>query len=214
MIKAAIFDLDGTLMDTEVLWVSAVEQYLNDQGHAISYEEALAIVYGHSWTSIYDDIINRFPEIDQTSEEMEEVLRIYMNDMQNGNDMIIEGSHRLLKRLSGEMPVCIVSGSPVQDIETAVNRMDIASEIKFVLGAEDYAIGKPDPMCFLLAAEKLGVFPKECVVFEDSSAGIQAAKAAGMKCVALVRPGVPEQDVSGADLVVDDLAYFDPAILL
>jgi beta-phosphoglucomutase-like phosphatase (HAD superfamily) len=59
----------------------------------------------------------------------------------------------------------------------------------------------------------LGVDPKACVVFEDSAAGIGGAKAAGMRCVALARPGAPKQDVSAADLVLEDLAGFQPGLL-
>ena len=213
MVKAAIFDLDGTLMDSEILWVSAVEDYLNDHGHAMGHDEALSLVYGRSWTDIYENIISRCPEIDETMEEMEESLRVYIQNMQNGHDMIIEGSVMLLKRLARDMPVCIVSGAPVRDIESGIELMDINADIRFLLGAEDYAPGKPDPACFLKAAEKLNIAAGDCVVFEDSSAGIQAAKAAGMKCVALVRQGCPEQDVSDADRIVEDLALFDVASL-
>ncbi len=209
MIKAAIFDLDGTLLDSEILWVAATEEYLNDRGHLMGYEDALAMVYGRSWTNIYEDIIARFPEIDETMEEMEESLRVYIQRMQNGHDMLIEGSVALLKRLAHDMPVCIVSGAPRTDIEMGIGLMNVGKDLKFILGAEDYDIGKPDPSCFLMAAAKLNVSPKECVVFEDSTAGIVAAKAAGMRAIALVREGLPEQDVSAADQIIEDLAYFD-----
>ena len=213
MIKAAIFDLDGTLVDSEVLWVSAAEGYLADLGHSISHEEALGIIYGRSWLAIYDDIITRFPEIDVSIDEMEEALRAYMLDLQDGRDIIISGSVKLLKRLAREMPVCIVSGSSVNDVVRFVEMLDVASDLEFVLGAEDYSAGKPDPAGFLLAAEKLNVDPRDCVVFEDSEAGVTAAKAAGMRAVALVRQGCPRQNVAAADLIVDDLAYFDPHTL-
>jgi len=209
MIKAAIFDLDGTLLDSEILWVAATEEYLNDTGHLICYEDALALVYGRSWTNIYEGIIARFPEIDETMEEMEESLRVYIQRMQNGHDMLIEGSVMLLKRLARDMPVCIVSGAPRTDVEMGIDMMEVHNDLKFIISAEDYAIGKPDPSCFLMAAERLKVSPNQCVVFEDSAAGIQAAKAAGMRAVALVREGLPEQDVSSADQIIEDLALFD-----
>lgn len=207
--RAAIFDLDGTLMDSEVLWVEATESYLNDRGHAIGHEEALAVVYGRSWRDVYADIIARHPELDETMEEMEESLRVYMLDLRVGRDVIIEGSVTLLKRLARDMPTCIVSGSPRADVEAAIDLMGIRGDVAFAIAAEDYGPGKPDPTCFKMAAERLAVAPEQCVVFEDSAAGILAAKAAGMACVALVRPGFPEQDVTAADRVVEDLAAFD-----
>jgi sugar-phosphatase len=66
--------------------------------------------------------------------------------------------------------------------------------------SEDVERGKPDPETFLLAAQRCGVEPKRCVVLEDAVAGIQAAKAAGMRCI-----GVGRMDTAQADLVVDSL---------
>jgi len=137
---------------------------------------------------------------------MEESLRVYMLNLREGRNVIIEGSVSLLKRLARDMPVCIVSGSPRADIEAAIDLMGIRGELEFAIAAEDYGPGKPDPTCFKMAAEQLDVEPEGCIVFEDSAAGILAAKAAGMTCVALARPGLPEQDVAAADSVVESLA--------
>ena len=213
MIEAALFDLDGTLLDSEVLWVEATERYLNDRGHAVGYEDALMIVYGRSWSDVYAGVLERFPELDETMEEMEESLRAYMLDLREGRDVVIAGSVALLRRLADQMPIAIVSGSPCADIEAAIDLFGLRDAVSFSLGAEDYGPGKPDPSCFLMAAERLGVNPEQCVVFEDSAAGVLAAKSAGMSCVALVRPGLPEQDVTSADRVVEDLGDFDIATL-
>ncbi len=209
MIKAAIFDLDGTLMDSEVLWVEAVERYLNDHGHAIGHEEALSIVYGRSWRDVYDSMMACHPELDETIEEMEVSLRVHLLDLQSGLDIVISESVELLRRLAKRIPVCIVSGSTRTDIEMAIDLMGIGDVLAFFIGAEDYGSGKPDPICFLMAAKQFDIAPEHCVVFEDSTAGVLGAKAAGMHCVALSRPGLPKQDVSVADCVVADLGGFD-----
>ncbi len=206
--EAAIFDLDGTLMDSEVIWVEATERYLNDRGHVISHDEAMSIVYGRSWRDVYESIVGRFQELDETIEEMEESLRVYMLEMRDSREVIIDGSVALLSRLSEEMPVCIVSGSPRLDLEAAVDLMGVRDQLSFSVAAEDYIYGKPDPTCFLMAAQRLELDPEKCVVFEDSTAGIMAAKEAGMYCVALARPGLPQQDVSLADVVVSSLQDF------
>ena len=161
--RAAIFDLDGTLLDSETLWVEATEQYLNDRGHALGREESLSIVYGRSWRDVYTDIITRHPELDETIEEMEESMRVYMLDLRDGRDVIIESSLTLLKRLAQGMPVCIVSGSPRADVEAAVDLMGIRDILEFAIGAEDYGPGKPDPTCFTMAAERLGVFVRSMI---------------------------------------------------
>jgi len=208
MIRAFIFDFDGTLMDTEILWVEAAELYLRDRGSPISHDEAVRIVYGRSWLDVYNSIVGICRDADRSLKEMEAAMREYMVVLREGRDVTIPGSVDLLRNLAREYPVCIVSGSSAIDLEASVDELGIRNHLEFLLAAEDYGPGKPDPTCFLLAAGKLGIPAEECLVFEDSAAGIEGAKRAGMKAVALIRPGLPEQDVSEADLVLPDLSEF------
>ena len=139
---------------------------------------------------------------------MQDAMDPYFRRLRDSRDVRITGSIDLLLRLSSTAPVCIVSGSPRRDVEYAVEALGVRDILAFTLASEDYSPGKPDPACYRMAAEQLGLPPGSCVVFEDSAVGIQAAKAAGMQCVVLVRDGRPEQDVSGADLVLTDLADY------
>jgi len=208
MIKAFIFDFDGTLMDTEVLWVEAAERYLAERKTAITHDEAVRIVYGRSWLDVFESIVAICPAAHSSRVEMEEAMRVHVLALREGRDISIPESVDLLRRLSEQYPVCIVSGSPRIDLMASLDELDVHSHLEFVLAAEDYGPGKPDPTCFLMAAERLQADPSECVVFEDSTAGINAAKRAGMQAVALVRPGLPEQDMSRADLIVSSLSGF------
>lgn len=210
-LDAFIFDLDGTLVDTELLWAEAMRVYLAERHCECSKESLLRIVYGRSWLDIYRDVTSRFPALAATpSHAMAVNLReVYLRLREQGDSVIIHSSSALLKSLAARHPVIIVSGSPHADVEEAVRLLGAEAAVRFVLGAEDYEPGKPSPAGFLLGAQKLGVPPERCLVFEDSGAGVAAAKAAGMWCVALSRPCSHPQDLSPADWVLTDLAAFN-----
>ncbi len=210
MQQAFAFDLDGTLLDTETLWVGAATAYLQEHGESLSAVQAVALVYGRSWSDIHADICRRYPRAALPRDAAAQAMRRHMLRLREGTDCVIHGSVSLLKRLASEAPVCVVSGSPRDDVEEGVRLAGIDCAVCFVLGAEDYAPGKPDPACYLLAAERLGIPAGCCTVFEDSTAGVLAARAAGMYTVALSRPGLPPQDVSAAHQVVTDLAAYQP----
>jgi HAD superfamily hydrolase (TIGR01509 family) len=211
MAKAAafLFDLDGTLMDSEVLYVEATREALKKKGHLISREQSIDLVYGKGWSVIWADVGVRYPGAYEKSEEMEQVIREAFLELRKERDIRIPGSVKLLRALSRDYPVAIVSGSPREDVQEGVDLLGVGSDIVFFMGSEDYYSGKPDPTCFLVAAERLKVQPVNCVVFEDSAAGVTAAKRAGMYCVGLQRKGAPLQDFSLADEVLEDLAAFD-----
>lgn len=213
MIEAYIFDMDGTLIDSEVLWVDAVAELLRNEGVALTPEEALALVYGKSWNDIHAEATARYPGLDMDLARMTAAVGPIFQRLRACRDIRIPGSIALLRRLARDHPVCIVSGSSARDVEEGIALMGVGDLLAFHLAAEHYPHGKPDPTCFLMAAERLGVDPGRCVVFEDSTVGIRAAKGAGMRCVAIARPDRPRQDVSQADLALDDLGRFDPAML-
>ncbi len=209
-LDAFIFDLDGTLVDTELLWADAMRLYLADRRCDCPRQTVLHIVFGRSWTDIYRDVTARFPLLASTPvDAMAEGLRnVYLRLRNQHENVIIHSSALLLKSLSQSYPVIIVSGSPRADVEEAVLLLEASAHVRFVLGAEDYAPGKPSPAGFLLGAHRLGVAPANCLVFEDSHAGVTAAKAAGMWCVALARDCAHPQDLSAADWVLTDLSEF------
>jgi beta-phosphoglucomutase-like phosphatase (HAD superfamily) len=208
MVDAFIFDLDGTLLDSETLWVEAVELLLRGEGVGITHEEGLELVYGMAWPDIFDAVRRRFPDLAISYEGMTSCIHAHFERLRGTRDIRIASSVALLRELAAEYPVCIVSGSGQKDVAAGVALMDVESCLAFYLAMEHYETGKPDPTCFLMAAERLALPPERCLVFEDSTVGVQAAKAAGMHCVALARDDRPAQDVSEADLVLSDLADF------
>jgi beta-phosphoglucomutase-like phosphatase (HAD superfamily) len=209
-VRAFIFDLDGTLIDSEILWVDAMVAYLADRQCKCPRNEMMKIVFGRSWTDIYGVITTRFPKVASTPirQVANELRDYYKEQCEKGDSILIQSSVDLLKSLAKDYPVIVVSGSLHDDVFEAVKLMGAEKSVRFVLGAEDYSPGKPSPAGFLMGAKLLGVPPEQCVVFEDSWAGVTAAKSAGMICVALNRPTENPQDLTAADWVLTDLVEF------
>jgi mannitol-1-/sugar-/sorbitol-6-phosphatase len=213
MIEAIIFDLDGTLLDSEILWVDAYVELLRRCGIAITRNEAIELVYGRAFADVYAGTLRQFINLNWTADGMIEQFRAIYRDLAKHRDLRIHSSIKLLRQLAREFPVCLVSGASREDVNEGIRVAEIASVLRFALSSEDYAPGKPDPAGFLLAARMLQVPPRNCLVFEDSAAGVKAAKEAEMFCVALARPGRPAQDFSRADLMLEDLEKFSLSAL-
>ena len=206
MISAFLFDLDGTLLDSEILWVESIQRALAELGSPISDAQALELVYGRAWRDIRERIHREYPA--SRDGDFERHIQRIFDELKAVRDIRIHSSIELLKRLGSHYPVAIVSGSTRSTIAESVRLMGAEPYVRLFVSTEDCVAGKPDPECFLLAARRLGVAPESCLVFEDSSAGVRAAKAAGMRCVALRRPERPAQDLSMADEVLEDLSGF------
>ncbi len=206
MVDAFLFDLDGVLVDTEPLYMRAAQSSLSDMGHCLPYDDLVEIIYGKAWKDALAVLDSLFLGIDANGLE-KRIVRHY-TEAGRHMDIGIHSSIDLLRGLCAHSPVAVVSGSTRHEVQRLLERIDVNRSIEFFLGAEDYGIGKPDPACYLLAAEKLGLPADRCLAFEDSLAGVKAAKSAGMLCVALKREGNPSQDLAQADEVLTDLSLF------
>ena len=207
-VQGFIFDMDGTLIDSEVVWVEAVRQAYAAKGCVMSAQEAGRLVYGKGWHDIYEEVRRKFPDAYPDIAALEKVTHAFFEQARASGDIVIHGSVRLLRRLLVEYPVAVVSGSNRRTVRACLEELGVLGKVRGYLGTEDYAPGKPAPNGFLRGAQLLGLPPAACLVFEDSTAGVQAAKAAGMVCVALSLPGHPRQDLTLADEVLDDLSAF------
>jgi HAD superfamily hydrolase (TIGR01509 family) len=206
---AFIFDLDGTLIDSETLWCTAAQRLVQSRGLPMTDAYSRELVFGKAWSDIVSRLRRDYPAVQGTDAEIEAECQAHYEALRGVQDIRIPSSIRLLQSLSLRYPVAIVSGSTRKQVADAVEMMGIGPHLRFFLGSEDYPRGKPDPTCFLLAARRLAVEPANCLVFEDSTAGVRAAIAAGMYCIALKRNGHCTQDLSAAHQVLTDLALFD-----
>lgn len=214
-IGAYLFDMDGTLVETERLWSKALVELLRDDGHDLSEDAAYRIVCGRSWNSIYQDTVTLFPDEAQYDIDAQaDRLKPYYVRVREGADLRIPGAAETFLALAKHTPCAIVSGSRREDVEETADMLGIRDSLALIIGAQDCPVGKPAPDGFLMAAKTLGVEPSRCVVFEDSNAGVRSGKTAGMHVVALTVPDGIDQHVRDiADLCVENLADFRPAAL-
>lgn len=208
MIDAVFFDMDGTLLDTEILWTESNRSYLEKHGVVLTAQEILDLTYGIAWREIYQELIRKYPHLTDSMEEMSRQIQEVYNRLRGQQDIRIHNSIALLRELAEDYPIAIVSGSESHMVEAGIEMMGIGDCVDFYLSGDRYSPSKPDPTCYLMAAQRLEVDPQRCLVFEDSQAGVNAAKRAGMYCVALARDGRPAQDVSNADHILGDLGDF------
>jgi HAD superfamily hydrolase (TIGR01509 family) len=126
---------------------------------------------------------------------------------------ILPGAVDTVRRLTARYPSTVVSGSSRAEVEAVLQALAVRDCFEWFVGAEDTARGKPFPDGYLLASARLGVAPAECLVLEDSTAGIRAARAAGMRVVAVRAGNFARQPQDEADRVVETLSDVTDALM-
>jgi beta-phosphoglucomutase len=206
---AALWDVDGTLVDTAELHYQAWVELTAEIGEPFSRED-FAATFGRRNPEIIRELFD--PEADdlKVTSIGERKELIYRQAVLRQGVALLPGVAELLAGLRRIGWVQAVgSSAPRANLELLLDVTRTRDYFTAVVAMEDTTRGKPDPQVFLTAAEKLGAPPRRCVVLEDAVAGVQAAKAAGMKCVAVRFVGHHTEDklrAAGADLVVESLA--------
>lgn len=211
MIEAAIFDMDGLLIDSEPLWQKSHIAALGEHGVTITVDDVRKMtgrrtdeVVEH-WRKTHglDHIPNEYLESNIVGKVIEHIRL-------NGQEL--PGVRQIIALLEQhQVPMAVASSSAPEIIEVVLEKLGLARHMRLAYSAKYEEFGKPHPGVFLTTAFKLGVAPADCVVFEDSLNGIWAAKAAEMKCVAVPESaniGKPEF-AAEADLVVPSLEDLD-----
>jgi len=203
--KAVIFDMDGVIIDSEPLHALADNQILNDSG--ITTPEGYFDRFA-GWTnqSMWEEIMKDY-ELPLSLERISELqLPLKINLLQEGDYKPIKGIIELMEEIKDlGLPMAIASSSPVQFIEAVLEKLSLRKYVKYWLSGEEVINSKPAPDIFLRVAEVLMVDPAECLVIEDSSSGVTAAKRAGMLCIGYQNINSGNQDLSAADLIVDNI---------
>ena len=209
--KGALFDLDGTLIDSKAHHLLAWRELFDRHGHLVREEDILRS-FGQTSPHMVRALLPSEQDnqrIQALADEKEEFYR----DMIRDELTLIPGAEELLFALrQADYGVALATSAPPENVRLVLRVLGIAPLFDVTVGEQDIARSKPDPEIFLLAASRLGVPPDHCVVFEDSPSGVEAAVAANITCVAVTTGYLPAE-LPSASLLIEDFRAIDvPAI--
>lgn len=208
MIQTVIFDMDGVIVDTEPVHRYAYFQHFSELNIEVT-EEMFTSFTGNSTRNVFQRVKTIFNLDDADVEELILRKRALFNDaFDHKEDLeLLEGVEKLIKDLhQNGMQLILASSASKVTIERVFRRFDLYPYFTHIVSGEDFPKSKPHPAIFEFAAS-LSIAPKEnCIVIEDSTNGVLAAKAAGIYCVGYNSIHSKLQDLSKADTVIN---HFD-----
>lgn len=202
--KAVLFDFDGVIIDSGELHFKAWQIFCSRYGRVMTYEE-FKKGFGQTNRDILQDILGRKlseEEINKFSEEKEEIFR----SIAKGKIKLIYGAADFIRMVRRQgIATALVSSTPCKNIDFILKEINLAKCFDVIISSEDVRNGKPDPEGYLKAANLLSIDPADCIVIEDAIAGIQAALAAKMKCIAITTTQ-PAEKLIKATYIVNSFA--------
>lgn len=180
-----LFDMDGTLVDSEVLTERAIAQLLPEWGIAPGDVDWVQF-HGVTWERIAVRLVELFPTL-RDRDLAAAIADRFQQLFENEPPALIPGAAAAFRAAAARFPsaVTIVTGSEARAVERLLDRTKLRPLCSGYTSCEMYPRSKPDPVCYRMAAERLGVAPANCLVFEDSLPGLEAAAAAGMWRIAI-----------------------------
>jgi len=208
MIEAIIFDLDGLLIDSEPYWDQARHEMAVEVGKDWNANDHQACM-GVSTLTWARYVIRRL-DLDISPEQVVSRIIGKMVALYTRGVPYLPGAMEAVDLATHHYPTGLASGSHRSLIDVVTNDIPMRGKFKAVVCSDDVPAGKPAPDVYLAAARQLGVPSERCICLEDSTNGILAGKAAGMKVVAVpdVRFSPPEEVLERADLVLPTLREF------
>lgn len=202
-IEAIIFDLDGTIIDTEPTAALAVEECFAEWDIPIQRDDA-SYLTGRTWENAFAFLFSKYTLPIPLPEAKQRLLGRYRQKIEE-NLTTVPGSIEAIQSLAERFPLALVSGSGRSEILWALTKLKVIHHFQIILGAEDYLRSKPQPDGYLKAMGILNKAPGSCLIFEDSTAGIASARAAGSWVVAVTSTNHFKQDLALAHLKIKDL---------
>ncbi len=209
--RAIIFDFDGVIADSEPLHLAAFQQALEPEGIVLTTEAYYADYLGYD---DYDAIVAALREAGRppTEESVQALMAAkaeHFLALVREGVRILPGVPAFIRHAATRVPLAVASGALRREIELILAYAGLRKAFDAIVSAEDVSEGKPAPESFLLALERLrervpNLAPGDCLVIEDSRAGVEAARRAGMRCLAVTN-SYPASELGAADVVVPSL---------
>jgi beta-phosphoglucomutase len=196
--RAVLFDFNGTLSDDERIMCEIFQELFAKKGKPLTEEEYFGELAGYS----DPEVVRAWLGEDDPALVGEKIAR-YRDRVADGST-VTEGVREAVRAAADEAAVAVVSGAARSEIEPVLEAAGIGGLVTAIVTVEDVANGKPDPESYLLALELLGAEAGDAVAFEDSEPGVDAARAAGIHCVAVLGT-LPRERLVRADAIVERL---------
>jgi len=207
MIKGIIYDMDDLMVDSDPLHSLAWNETLNKYGYNFSdiSEDVRSSFIGRKAVDFSKAMVEYFKmDLDYKS-FYQEKYRTFLKLVKER----LEPMPGLIKSLTlfkkNNYKIALATSGSKEYVDIVMERFQIRSYFDDIISGDDVKIGKPNPESYLLSSKKLGLKPSECLVLEDATKGIESAKGAGCKCIAIRNPHTPPQDYSKADMILDSL---------
>jgi beta-phosphoglucomutase len=217
-IRAIAFDLDGTLSDTEPLHFEAFGEVMRPEGIEIPREEYFSRLIGLNDHDCFATLLRehgRDASEPRVAGLIERKAGVYGAMIAN-RDVLYPGAERFVRRCAERFPLILVTGTLHAEAESILRRANLRSLFVDIIAAEDTERGKPEPDGFLTALGRLGfvlrphppIVAAECLAIEDTPAGVEAARRAGMKILALCHTA-SEHELRSADVIRPSIGEAD-----
>jgi len=204
-IKAIVFDFDGVLADSEMIHFRVYNELLAPSGIQLTKEEYCEEYLGFDDEGVFEHLAGR-KKLMLGDEEIEMLIAAKAERFEaivSSSNVLYPAAGACVRRLAAAWPVGICSGARRSEIEVMLRGADLLDLFRFIVATGDTDHGKPAPDPYLKAAETHGVTPRECVAIEDSHAGLDSARAAGLRTIGISNT-YPRATLR-ADRVVDTL---------
>ncbi|MFW9832290.1 MAG: HAD family hydrolase, partial [Candidatus Thorarchaeota archaeon] len=203
IIEAVLFDVDGVVVESELLHMQTFNELLKPLGITISKKVWKSRFLGAGSAAIMSTLFKEHSIDEDPAPWIENRRRLYQQRVARGDLHAIPGFHSFYQSIQDILlPTAFVSMGHPANLSLALKSLDLQGKHP-VIDVTQVTRTKPDPEPYLLGAQTLAVTPVNCVVFEDSPIGITAAKAANMRCVALKTTN-PQKDLTAADLIISN----------